>query len=445
MIASIVEKARTADPPIPTMVVTGDRDAYQLVDDGVVKIMTTSRGITDTRVYDREGVIDRYGIPPELIPDFIGLKGDTSDNIPGVPGIGDKTAAELLQRFGTLEERPRPHRRHLRRQAQAEPDRARRRRATLQGARHRQAGHRRRARPPGVRGGRARPLAAEGHVPQVRAARAAAPARGGARLRRRRRACPAGRGRPDRSCPRRQPRRRSPRPRQAGVGGGETAAGSRRRRCSLLIPSGASASTSTARPRCSRATRRALNSSWRRSGAAPVTAHDAKSLGRVPAVLAHDTEVAAYLLEPARRAYPFRELTEERGLGTDVAGRGRRRRAAAARARRLAARGDPRARADRPVRECRAPARAGPPRDGAGRLQARHRAARARSPTGSRPRPTSSSARSSSCAARSSRSARPSSSRRSCSASSACRASGAARPATRPTRACSRRSGTSTR
>ena len=61
-----------------------------------VKIMTTSRGITDTQVYDREGVIDRYGIPPELIPDFIGLKGDTSDNIPGVPGIGDKTAAELL-------------------------------------------------------------------------------------------------------------------------------------------------------------------------------------------------------------------------------------------------------------------------------------------------------------------------------------------------------------
>src|SRR6201986_4250630 len=103
VIASIVEKARTSDPPIPTMVVTGDRDAYQLVDDGVVQIMTTSRGITDTRVYDRQGVIDRYGIPPELVPDFIGLKGDTSDNIPGVPGIGDKTAADLLQRFGSLE------------------------------------------------------------------------------------------------------------------------------------------------------------------------------------------------------------------------------------------------------------------------------------------------------------------------------------------------------
>src|SRR5581483_8565344 len=103
VIASIVEKARTSDPKIPVMVVTGDRDAYQLVDDGVVKIMTTSRGITDTRVYDRQGVIDRYGIPPELVPDFIVLKGDTSDNIPGVPGIGDKTAADLLQRFGSLE------------------------------------------------------------------------------------------------------------------------------------------------------------------------------------------------------------------------------------------------------------------------------------------------------------------------------------------------------
>ena len=102
VIASIAERAKQADPPIPVMVVTGDRDAYQLVDDGV-RIMTTSRGITDTKVYDRDGVIDRYGIPPELVPDFIGLKGDTSDNIPGVPGIGDKTAADLLQRFGSLE------------------------------------------------------------------------------------------------------------------------------------------------------------------------------------------------------------------------------------------------------------------------------------------------------------------------------------------------------
>ena len=84
------------------MVVTGDRDTFQLIEDGV-RVMATGRGITDTKIYDREAVVDRYGIAPELIPDFYGLKGDTSDNIPGVPGIGDKTAAQLLQRFGDLE------------------------------------------------------------------------------------------------------------------------------------------------------------------------------------------------------------------------------------------------------------------------------------------------------------------------------------------------------
>jgi DNA polymerase-1 len=102
VIASIAERAKNEG--IDVMVVTGDRDAYQLPDDGRVKVMTTSRGITDTRVYDRDGVVERYGVPPEAVPDFIGLKGDTSDNIPGVPGIGDKTAAQLLQKYGSLEE-----------------------------------------------------------------------------------------------------------------------------------------------------------------------------------------------------------------------------------------------------------------------------------------------------------------------------------------------------
>jgi DNA polymerase-1 len=102
VIASLAEQAKAQG--IHVMIVTGDRDAYQLPDNGRVRVMTTSRGITDTRVYDREGVIERYGIPPELVPDFIGLKGDTSDNIPGVPGIGDKTAAQLLQEYGSLEE-----------------------------------------------------------------------------------------------------------------------------------------------------------------------------------------------------------------------------------------------------------------------------------------------------------------------------------------------------
>ncbi|MGH2979744.1 MAG: DNA polymerase I [Solirubrobacterales bacterium] len=101
VIASLAEQAKQAG--IPVMIVTGDRDAYQLAENSSVRIMTTSRGITDTRVYDREGVVERYGIPPELVTDFIGLKGDTSDNIPGVPGIGDKTAAQLLQQYGSLD------------------------------------------------------------------------------------------------------------------------------------------------------------------------------------------------------------------------------------------------------------------------------------------------------------------------------------------------------
>src|SRR5271166_1548383 len=105
VIGSLVEQALAASPPVASMIVTGDRDVFQLIDDdGLVKVMATARGITETKIYDRRAVIDRYGIPPALIPDFYGLKGDTSDNIPGVPGIGDKTASELIQRFGSLEE-----------------------------------------------------------------------------------------------------------------------------------------------------------------------------------------------------------------------------------------------------------------------------------------------------------------------------------------------------
>ena len=99
----IATLARTAKREgIPVMIVSGDRDVYQLVDDGI-RVMATSRGVTDTKIYDRAEVEERYGVGPELVADLIGLKGDTSDNIPGVPGIGEKTAAQLLQRFGSLE------------------------------------------------------------------------------------------------------------------------------------------------------------------------------------------------------------------------------------------------------------------------------------------------------------------------------------------------------
>jgi DNA polymerase-1 len=100
VIASLVKQAR--EQAIEVMVVTGDRDAYQLVGEGV-RVMSTSRGITETKIYDREAVLERYGVPPELITDLMGLRGDTSDNIPGVPGIGEKTATQLLQQFGSLE------------------------------------------------------------------------------------------------------------------------------------------------------------------------------------------------------------------------------------------------------------------------------------------------------------------------------------------------------
>ena len=94
--------SRAAAEGIDVTVVTGDRDMFQLVEPRI-RIMATGRGITDTTIYDRDAVIDRYGIPPERIPDFYGLKGDTSDNIPGVPGIGDKTASQLLQEWEDLD------------------------------------------------------------------------------------------------------------------------------------------------------------------------------------------------------------------------------------------------------------------------------------------------------------------------------------------------------
>ena len=87
---------------VKTTVVSTDRDAFQLVTDNVA-LMMTPRGVSDVHVYTPERVEARYGIKPEQIPDFIGLKGDSSDNIPGIPGIGDKTAGQLVAQYGSLE------------------------------------------------------------------------------------------------------------------------------------------------------------------------------------------------------------------------------------------------------------------------------------------------------------------------------------------------------
>ncbi|MGZ4398220.1 MAG: DNA polymerase I, partial [Gaiellaceae bacterium] len=100
VIATLATRADEAG--IRTCIVSTDRDAFQLCSQNVC-LMMTPRGVSDVQVYTPELVEARYGIPPSLVPDFIGLKGDTSDNIPGVPGIGDKTASQLIQRYGSLE------------------------------------------------------------------------------------------------------------------------------------------------------------------------------------------------------------------------------------------------------------------------------------------------------------------------------------------------------
>jgi DNA polymerase-1 len=320
VIASIAERAKREEPPIQVMVVTGDRDAYQLVDERV-SIMTTSRGITDTRVYDREGVIDRYGIPPELVPDFIGLKGDTSDNIPGVPGIGDKTAADLLQRFGSLEE------------VLDHVD-------DISGAKRKQnlTEHAEDARLSKQLATAKRDLPLEGLDIADLVSRE-----------------------PDRSKLRdtfrefelREPLRRL----EEALGSAEAAApapqgehvlSARTRQADpgelpAALPDDAEIALAVRAPDMPEDALFGEEQRWETgvfaavtdtvySGTAerpedlvtaiatrPVVAHNAKSLGLVPWNLVHDTEVAAYLLEPARRAYPFRELCEERGLVTDVA------------------------------------------------------------------------------------------------------------------------------
>jgi DNA polymerase-1 len=312
VIATLTERAKAAG--LDVIVVTGDRDAYQLVDDVQVKIMTTSRGITDTRVYDRDGVVERYGIPPELIPDFIGLKGDTSDNIPGVPGIGDKTAAQLLNQFGTLE-------------------------AVLEhvediSGRKRQENLREHAEDARV----SKQLATMVRDVEVDFDVAAAAA-----------------GEPDRSRLRevfrefelRDPLRRL----EEALGAGDAAA---------PAPVAETRLTATVReatlvdlrgddeialaaiaPEIPEDQLFSEELPWRwaafagesevlvgeaadpgsvaeAAGDRPVVAHDAKALRTVPRTLTHDTEVAAYLLDPARRGYPLEELAQDHGLGADV-------------------------------------------------------------------------------------------------------------------------------
>ena len=100
IIGSLVQQAK--DSEYKTVIVTGDRDLLQLIDEDS-EILLMQKGITQVEHHQLESIKKMLGFDPQLIPDYVGLKGDSSDNIPGIPGIGEKTAKTLIQKFGTLE------------------------------------------------------------------------------------------------------------------------------------------------------------------------------------------------------------------------------------------------------------------------------------------------------------------------------------------------------
>ena len=332
VIASLAERALRASPPVPVMIVTGDRDVFQLIDaEGMVKVMATARGITDTKIYDRRAVIDRYGIPPELIPDFYGLKGDTSDNIPGIPGIGDKTASELLQSYGSLEgvlshvdEVSGPKRKQNLIE-HAEDARVSKRLATVQRdldvdfdivaeaarepdrSRVREVFREYELRDP------LRRLEEALGDPEVAAPAPAAEVRLTANVRS---GAPADIARLDPTAAELRVAVRaneapdgalfaegSPWRFAVAPGAGAGAGSSKKAKPISEVLAGDCETPGEVAAAC---------------GDRAVVVHDAKALELVPPSLRHDTLLGAYLLEPARRGYPFAELCEERGFATDL-------------------------------------------------------------------------------------------------------------------------------
>ncbi|HZS78844.1 MAG TPA: DNA polymerase I [Ktedonobacteraceae bacterium] len=100
VIGALTQQATTMG--LNSLILTGDTDTFQLIDDHV-SVILARQGITETSKYGLAQVEARYGLPPEKLPDFKGLVGDKSDNIPGVPGVGEKTATKLLARYGSIE------------------------------------------------------------------------------------------------------------------------------------------------------------------------------------------------------------------------------------------------------------------------------------------------------------------------------------------------------
>ena len=103
ILGTIVEKYKK-DKNLDIIIASGDMDTMQLVDDKKVQVYTLKKGINDTILYDEDAVVKRFGFKPKLLPDYKGLRGDPSDNIIGIKGIGEKTAKSLIVNFGTIEE-----------------------------------------------------------------------------------------------------------------------------------------------------------------------------------------------------------------------------------------------------------------------------------------------------------------------------------------------------
>ncbi|MGK2948379.1 MAG: DNA polymerase I [Acidimicrobiales bacterium] len=101
VLATLATEGRDAGDEV--IIVTGDRDSYQLVEDPHVKVLYNKRGVSDYVLYDEAGIADRTGVTPALYPQYAALRGDPSDNLPGVPGVGEKTAAKLITTYGGID------------------------------------------------------------------------------------------------------------------------------------------------------------------------------------------------------------------------------------------------------------------------------------------------------------------------------------------------------
>src|SRR5438045_3410687 len=101
IIATLATEAR--DQGDEALIVTGDRDVYQLVEDPLIQVLYNRRGVSDYALYDEAGIEERTGVPPKLYPQYAALRGDPSDNLAGVPGVGEKTAAKLINTYGGID------------------------------------------------------------------------------------------------------------------------------------------------------------------------------------------------------------------------------------------------------------------------------------------------------------------------------------------------------